>query len=232
METHSAASLSETIIGMLRGRILNWEYPPGYKVTEQALCEEFDVSRSPVREALRVLVAEGLMEKTYRKGHVVRRLESKEIEDLYELRLALELFSIERLAGRGLAAPELVKMRSPWEAIQGDARLDKEMLAKMDREFHESLALAMGNMALYQQLVDINERLGVFRVVDFSIERRLESTCRQHLEILERIEARDVTGARRALESNIRDSMLSVRHTIHETLERKTRLAAREHSTG
>ena len=68
MKNQTSANLSNDIFIALKDRIVRWHYPPGYRFTEEGLCEEFGVSRSPVREALRILVEKSLVDKEPRKG--------------------------------------------------------------------------------------------------------------------------------------------------------------------
>src|SRR5882757_9917221 len=89
------------ILRSLRERILNWYYPPGAHSGEEALCAEFSASRVPVREALRVLAEQGLVDKVPNMGCYVKQPDVEGIHQLYDYRLALELFVVERLAETG-----------------------------------------------------------------------------------------------------------------------------------
>ena len=69
------SGLSASIVGTLKERIVGWQYPPEHRLTEESLCREFGVSRSPVREALRVLVSNGFIKKLQNRGYAVRQLD-------------------------------------------------------------------------------------------------------------------------------------------------------------
>src|SRR5829696_383208 len=97
MPHQPSPNLSTEIFTVLKDRIIRWHYASGHRFTEEGLCEEFGVSRSPVREALRMLVENNLVEKMPYKGYRVKQLDMKEIHELYEVRMALETFVIERL---------------------------------------------------------------------------------------------------------------------------------------
>jgi len=213
-------SISAPLIATLKERIITWRYPPEHRLTEDGLCREFGVSRSPVREALRVLAATGFVRRTDNRGYVVRQVKVKEVDEIYEVRLALELYAVEALAMRGAPAEELAAMTRTWKAVRRQPKRDVEELAELDASFHEGLARLLGNETLMQQLEGLNERLLIFRTIDFAKPSRVESTCAQHLAILDRIAARDATGAREALRENIEDGRNIVENAIKEALAR------------
>jgi DNA-binding GntR family transcriptional regulator len=213
-----AAGLSATIVATLKRRIIGWEYPPDHRLTEEALSQEFGVSRSPVREALRVLATTGFVRKLANRGYAVHQVSLREIEELYDLRLALELHVAESLAERGAPEEVLHGLKQTWLDIRQAPPRRPEEMARLDTTFHETLAEAAGNRALLQQLRAIDERLLVFRIIDFESDQRTESTCAQHVAIIERILARDPAGARLAVKDNIEDSSDIVRSSLKAAL--------------
>lgn len=221
MSARTASTLASSIVATLKERIIAWQYPPEHRLTEEGLCREFGVSRSPVREALRVLATNGLVRRMANRGYAVRQVNMRELEELYEVRLALELFTVEALAVRGFPPAALEALRETWRVVEQEdpARSDEEM-AELDTEFHETIAALVGNETLLHQLQAINERLLVFRMIDFGRENRIADTCAQHLKILDRIVARDADGARLAIRSNIDDGRTIVGAAIKEALAR------------
>ena len=222
----SAAELGEPIrlsgqlVDQLRERIVRWEYPPGHRITEEDLCQEFGVSRSPVREALKVLVANGFVEQLPRRGYAVRQLKIREIEELYEVRLALEQLVVERLAERDDPGAGLDALRENWSRLTDGQAPSSTDLARLDEAFHEGLARILGNITLVNQLQMINERLLIFRTIDFESPQRVEETCRQHLAVLDRIAAGDPEGARAAIRRNIDDGCIIVESALANALAR------------
>lgn len=221
------SSRSTSIVSALKERILGWEYPPEYSLTEEALCEEFGVSRSPAREALRALATNGFLKKMPNRGYVVKQLNLQEVLEVYELRLALELFVVEQLAERDEPIKEVKNLRQTWTALLNGHPRKGEELAELDTKFHETLAQAVGNRMLLNELRVINERLLVFRMIDFARPERTEDTCHQHLEILARIKAKDILGARTAMQKNIQNGRNVVSLAIKEALAKAYSL---EHS--
>jgi DNA-binding GntR family transcriptional regulator len=220
MAERSSSTLGASIVATLKERIIGWQYPPEYRLTEEALCREFGVSRSPVREALRVLATNGFVRRMANRGYAVRQVNLKELEELYEVRLALELYAIETLATHGAPPKALSALKETWLAVRRNEFGKREELAELDTAFHETLAGLIGNDTLLQQLRAINERLLVFRMIDFDKEDRVETTCQEHLAILDKVAAQDAQGAREAIRRNIEAGRAIVKATLKEALAR------------
>ena len=216
-------SLSGSIVATLKERIISWQYPPEYRLTEEALCREFNVSRSPVREALRVLATNGLVKRMANRGYAVRQVNLREIEEIYEVRLALELYAVETSPSRG-APPKAPRPPSARHGNLSAARrrvsMARNIWPNSTRNSTKSLVFLIGNETLMKELKAINERLFVFRMIDFGKANRVESTCVQHLNVLKRIAAKDVNGARAAIRMNIEDGRNIVHATFKDALAR------------
>lgn len=224
------SNLSSSIVAALKEQIVHWHYPPEHRLTEAELCEEFNVSRSPVREALRMLASDGFVKKLPNRAYVVRQYNLDEIEELYDLRLALELYTVERLATTGPLRPsdkeDIDALKATWSKLLNGSAKKAEELARLDTLFHETLAQAAGNKTLLRHLRAINERLMLFRMMDFDKADRAKSTCRQHLEILKRIAAKDQPGARAAMRQNIEEGRNNVHTAIKDALAKAYSLRA------
>jgi DNA-binding GntR family transcriptional regulator len=220
MNEHPSPNLSTDVFSVLKERIIRWEYAPGHRFTEEGLCEEFGVSRSPVREALRMLVENNLVEKMPYKGYRVKQLDMKEIHELYEVRMALETFVIERLTQGEYPQKEWKDLYRLWQSLRKAAITNSHDFAKMDEDFHERLAVWTANGTLLQQIRSIDERLHFIRMTDITTAERLQATCEQHLRILDCIKEKNIECARQALQLNIEDGRKNVEHAIKEALAR------------
>jgi DNA-binding GntR family transcriptional regulator len=220
MKEQPSHNLSTDIFSVLKERIIRWEYAPGHRFTEEGLCEEFGVSRSPIREALRMLVENDLVDKAPHKGYNVKQLELQEIHELYEVRLALEIYVIEHLAQRGYPEKEWDALSLTWQNLRKAAMTDPVDFSRKDEEFHEMLAIWTGNQTLLQQIRSIDERLHFIRMTDITSVPRLQATCEQHLRILDCIKEKNIECAREALQINIEDGRKNVEHAIKEALAR------------
>ncbi len=195
--------LDKSVLQDLRRRIVAWEYPPDFQLIEESLCEVYQVSRSPIRQALSHLVAEGLVIHLPRRGFRVKQLQIKDVEELYEFRFALEAQILKNLAQRGLPQEVYQQLYTTWSDIENKRQLSWVELAALDEIFHTTLAEVYGNALLLSQIKSINERIFVFREIDFQSQGRLEATQKEHLEILERLVARDSEGVEKILKRNL-----------------------------
>lgn len=219
----SPNQMGQRILQEVRQRILSWYYPPGHHLGEPELSEEFAASRVPVREALRALVEQGLVDKVPNQGCFVRQPDSEATHHLYDLRLALELFVVERLARSGLSPEWLVQERANWEPLLGvraDAPVDGELLVRMDEAFHLAMARALANPYIVASMKDINDRLRFVRLVVVTTPHRIQTTAGEHLAILDAIEKREPETARRALRQNLHHARNQIEIAISRGLSR------------
>ncbi len=223
MTKRQRANLSSDIFETLKQRILNWEYAPGFRLREEALCQEFHVSRVPVREALHMLEEDGLVDKRPHQGCRVHLPDAAEIKQLYGVRLALELFVVESLATNGMSAEKWQPLYDTWQRLyrtRTAEELSQISLAWQDTAFHEALAAATGNDILLAYLRNINERVGIVRLTDITTLERLLETCQQHLPILEHIRDGNVAEAREAMAQNIAHGRDNVNTALKNALAR------------
>ena len=175
------ASRSDEIFNVLKARIIRWDYPPAHRLTEDALCAEFGVSRIPVREALHMLVENNLVDRVPHRGCTVKQPNLGEIHELYEVRLALELYVVEQLALQGLGQTTHTSLAAQWQELAGHAAAaelpDTETLARHDEAFHETLAAATGNVTLLAHLRLLNERLLFMRMTDITTPNTLRTSA-------------------------------------------------------
>jgi DNA-binding GntR family transcriptional regulator len=197
---------AKTIYTVLKKRILDWEYIPGQRFTEKTLCEEFAVSRVPVREALSMLIDKGLVIKERNVGCRVRKLSVEDINHLYELRIALELYAIEVFAATPAAALKVADLKMEWleyALFSEEGDVDPVFWSAADERFHETLVDMLENPALSKALHDVNDQLRFLRMKDITTFTRLKRTCKAHLAILESIEQGKPSEARTRLHKNI-----------------------------
>lgn len=213
-------NLSGEVYETLSERIRIWHYPPGYRLTEEELCSEFEVSRSPVREALNMLVEAGLVDKAERKGYRVRKIDLQELEELYDTRLVLELSVMERLCERGISPGLLERLRKRWEELRDALPAMSQEAALEDEQFHEALAAEAGNRVMQRILKDIDRSIHFVRLSDITDPERLKKTCSDHLEILDALERCDVALAQELTRKNILWGKEKVSNALKEALIR------------
>jgi DNA-binding GntR family transcriptional regulator len=174
---------------------------PGERVNELELAERFDVSRTPLREALNRLVAESLLSFVPNRGFFVRRLERQDVFDLYELRRSLEsaavMLAAERADVKGIRA-----LRKFWkDVLRVKVKVPAEELVAKDEEFHMRLVALSGNNEMVRALYGINARIHFVRWVD--LEQRGHDAFAEHLDLLDALESRDVMRCRALVETHI-----------------------------
>lgn len=189
----------------LRDAIVTGEFPPGQPLVEAELAARVGVSRTPIREALRRLDAEGLLERGNRGSLVVRERSPEEIIDVYDVRILLEgeaarqasqkassidLARIERLVERGF----------DLEGPDGEG-LAREQVA-LNREFHRSIWRAARNQALSSVLERLEMHLLRFPATTLSYPGRWDEAREQHAALAAAIAARDPERARRLAEDH------------------------------
>ncbi len=218
----ASKQLAAQVLKRLRERILNWYYPPGHHLAEQAICEEFSASRIPVREALRALFEQGLVDKVPNCGCYVKQPDVEGTQQLYDLRLALELYVVETLAQRPKPPLDVIATeRAYWEPfldVRADEKVDGDELVTSDERFHLSLAEAVGNVPIIEALKTINARLRFVRLVVITTPHRVQETAGEHLAILKALAKRDAEAARRALRQNLNHARNKIEIAISRAL--------------
>ncbi|MGY6272120.1 GntR family transcriptional regulator [Achromobacter denitrificans] len=208
----SGPSLEE-IVEILRSRIVNHEAPPGAKLSEVTLTEEFNVSRPRIREAFGVLEDRGLIERIPNRGAVVTRLSEEEIYALFEVREVLEALAVRLATERG--------DRAQWEALaqrfNGPAKTaletgDLDFYVDCVTSFREKTLAASGNPLLAAQMEGIYDRTKVLIRRLMLVPGRAAKGLQQHQEILKAMCAGDAELAERLKRANIRDSRNSFQH--------------------
>ncbi|MEI8096044.1 MAG: GntR family transcriptional regulator [Spirochaetales bacterium] len=213
-------NLSGDIYEQLSLRILGWEYPPSHRLTEEGLCAEFQVSRSPVREALNMLVERGLVRKNARQGYTVRDLDLQEIKDSYDVRLVLELDVVARLCRAGVDGAVLDRMEARWTQLRDGLPALSPKAAEEDEGFHRELAEATGNRVLVRALGAIDSHIHFVRRSDITNTERLRQTCVDHLEIIAALRQKDLATVSVALRRNIEWGKTNVEAAIKDALVR------------
>ena len=222
---HKVSTLRERAYAHIQRKIAVGELPPGRAISEVSLAKEFGMSRSPIREALGQLAAEGILEQSPNRGTVVPRLTRQDIIELYELREALEVYAVGKAASLPPLRADLSKLQALTDAIlglkdelerSGKSELNPEQMQRFvnyDLGTH-MLLMRMAANARIQRIV--NDTRLLIRI--FAMPRRghtvglLEDIHSKHSDILRAIKEQDRQRAMSAISEHIRVSM-------HERLE-------------
>lgn len=212
-------NLTDRIYRQIKEDIFDFRLLPGDRFSENEIAERVQASRTPVREALSRLQREGFVEVSFRSGWQVKPFDFNQFEQLYDVRIVLELAAVKKLCEME-PAPDLNELKKTWLVKVADRLEDGPTVCVMDERFHEQLIEATGNKEMARIHHDITERLRVIRRIDFTKKNRIEATYEEHGKILRNVIQRRSEDAQRLLRSHIEASKAEVRKiTLHMLYE-------------
>ncbi|HEY2751896.1 GntR family transcriptional regulator [Phenylobacterium sp.] len=200
----------------IREGIMRGTYAQGAHITAQGLATASGLSRTPVREAMRRLDAEGLIRIIPNRGAFVVHWDKDEIQHIYDLRVLLEGFAAES-AALHVTPEQLLELRAIADEMQAmviSPEPSREAIAEVNDRFHKAILKASGNSRLQELLngiVEMSLVLSTFR--HYQIEE-LRRSANQHSELVSALEVRDPAWARNVMAAHI----LSARHTLLNVL--------------
>jgi GntR family transcriptional regulator, gluconate operon transcriptional repressor len=204
---HQAASLSQQAADVLRERILSGDFGEGERLNEAALARQLGTSRGPIREALKQLRAEGLVREEPRRGAFIVELTAHDVEEIYELRAALETRAVRLLLG-GTEARDLRELEEVLAELKRAAKAkDRHEVARLDLEFHATVCRLSGNSRLHRAFVEHAAVLRTLLVVEeAAFFSSLVDIGPQHEPLLDALRAGDVGKAEAAFNEHLEDA--------------------------
>ena len=202
--------LREVVSETLRDAIVNGILQPGERLMEIQLAEELGVSRTPVREAIRKLELEGFVVMVPRRGTYVADLSLKDINEVFEIRTALDVLAaglaVERITDEELEEMERLLVHI-GEYIDSE---DMDRIVEADGQFHDLLYIASRNDRLVGIINNLREQFTRFRSISIAYPGRLKNTWEEHRRLLEAIAQRDADQAMQIA----REHMENAEHTL------------------
>ncbi|MEM1373021.1 MAG: GntR family transcriptional regulator [Pseudomonadota bacterium] len=198
-------SSGETAYETLLGAIRSGEYAPGDRLREEEVGERLRLSRTPVREALRRLEAEGIVEHRPRQGASIRALGHSEVVELYEMRAVLERTAAEMAAKHGSEA-EFDTLSALNDQILAE-RSNPARAAAINQDFHRGLYLACRNRFLLEAARALNNSLLLLGPTTFTDADRVDVVAREHGAIIDALRAGDRQAAGQAAEAHLATSL-------------------------
>ena len=199
-------SLRGKIYNTLRENILNNKYKPGESLIETKLADELHVSRTPIREAIRQLELEGLVESIPNRGVYVRGISKKDMKDIYGIRLVLEILAA-KWAIDNITDDEINDLKDLYELMEFyTTKGDIDRIAKLNTEFHQIIFNASKSSILINLLNDFQLYVRWARHESLSIPGRMEKALEEHKRILEAFEGRNSDEVVKALSAHIENS--------------------------
>ena len=183
--------LHQEVATRLRQRIVEGLIAPGAKLNERELSELLQVSRTPLREAIKMLAAEGLVELLPNRGAVVASLSEQDVADTFEVIAGLEGQSGE-LAAQRVTAPELAEIRAlHYEMLAAFTRRDLSTYYRLNAQIHALINAAARNPVLTQTWRNVNARLQALRFRSNFDEAKWQRAVKEHERMVELLAARD-----------------------------------------
>jgi DNA-binding GntR family transcriptional regulator len=210
--------LRDKVVAELRRRIIDCDYPPGDRLTEDRLADDFGVSRNPVREAIRVLEREGFLVGLPRRGAVVATVSRQDIENVFEVRLVLEVLAAQ-LAAKHIDAAGAATLRQLVTDSASAATATE--LAALNSAFHAEICRLCGNTLLMSIMDSLHDRLQwIYRQ---TAVHRAPMSLTEHTALAGAITVGDSEAAGRAAHAHVvaaRETAL--RHSIHSVAATST----------
>lgn len=194
MIEHKTISLADQVFDHLENDILSGKYQRGEVLTESKLCAEMGVSRTPIREALRRLEQEHIIEESG-KGSVVIGINGKDLEDIFLIRKSLECMAAS-LAAKNRTDEQLKDLKEALEFQEFYLnKNDPEQIKLMDNRFHETLYKLSGSTTFYDTLVPLHKKIQKYRRASVENSSRAAASVAEHRKIYEAIEAKNSAAA-------------------------------------
>lgn len=198
--TLTPRALYQEVAEQLRQRIFNRVLEPGSWIDELKIAEEFGISRTPLREALKVLAAEGLVTMKVRRGAYVTEMSEKDLRDVYHLLSLLESDAAGVVAAT--ATPAQIQALQDLHAELEAAAAEREPFFALNERFHLLLLELADNRWRSQTVADLRKVMKLNRHNSLLKQGRIEDSLNEHRAILAAIVARDVPGTVQAMQAH------------------------------
>jgi DNA-binding GntR family transcriptional regulator len=198
------AALHEQVAHRLRQMLVESRIPPGAKLNERELSEVLHVSRTPLREAIKMLAAEGLVELLPNRGAIAVELNEADILNTFEVMAGLEGMSGE-LAAQRITDAELAEIRAMhFEMMAAWTRRDLSNYYRLNSQIHEAINRAAKNPVLTDTYRQVNARLQALRFRSNQDEEKWKRAVKEHEKMVEALAARDAAAMRQVLMDHLR----------------------------
>ena len=209
-ERIQSQALYMQVADRLRDQIYQHELKPGDAIDEMALCERFGISRTPLREALKVLDSEGLIELIPRKGSFVRSMDIDELNELFPVMAVLEGLcakeAVEHCAEQDLK--QLNTMHEKLEAYAAEGSIDAYY--EQNFVFHQAIQDLSGNKWLQRIIGDLRKVLRLARHMQLTIPGRLQASLEEHRQIMQAFNQHDPEMADQCMQNHLQQQWHSL----------------------
>lgn len=208
--------LRDVVFHTLREAILKGELRPGERLMELQLAAKLGVSRTPIREAIRMLEQEGLAVTIPRKGAEVAKMTEKDMEDVLQVRQALDALAAS-LACEQITAEELERLECARHDFESSIRTkDVKRIAEMDVKFHDIIYQATGNPKLVNLLNNLREQMYRYRIEYLKDEKNYPLLLEEHKTMVEAFIQKDKEKVTECMRQHVANQAVTVKAIIRE----------------
>lgn len=205
MIEHKTVSLADQVYERIETDILSGKYERGEVLTELKLCENLGVSRTPVREALRRLADDHIIEEGAR-GCTVLGINRDDLKDIYEIRCEIEGIAAQRAANR-ITEEEINRLRELVDLQEFYcAKNDADHIKSVDNEFHQLIYHFSGSNILYTTLMPLHKKIQKYRKASVENKTRSSQSYEEHKAILEALIAKNGELAKEKMAQHVRNA--------------------------
>jgi len=209
-------TLHSEIVDHLRELIVSGELAPGQKIPEKALCERFDISRTPLREALKALAAEGMIELLPQRGARVVTITDEELQELFPIIASIEALAGE-LACEKISDAQIDAIRQMHEDMIEAYRASRSLeYSRLNRAIHFAIFEAADNASLLALYRNLELRIRNIRHTVRQAPRDWKEAVSDHEKILQALAARDGSRLGKIMRQHVMNTARTVRHSIDE----------------
>ena len=211
------AALHDQLTHRLRQMLVENQIPPGAKLNERALCEALHVSRTPLREAIKALAAEGLVALVPNRGAVALALTEEDIQHTFEVLAGLESHS-GRLAAERITEAEWTEIQAlHFEMLAAYTRRDLSLYYRLNAQIHQAINLAAKNPVLSATYQQVNARLQALRFRSNQDEVKWAAAMAEHTQMVEALAARDGQALGQLLQQHLQHKCAVVVAQLRDT---------------
>ncbi len=203
--TLAPRALYEEVAELLRQRIFRRELEPGSWIDEVKLTQEFGISRTPLREALKVLAAEGLVTMKVRRGAYVTEVSEQDLAEVYHLLALLESDAAAEVARRATDA-QLAELQALHAELEGAAG-DRDRFFALNERFHMRLLELAGNRWRNQLVADLRKVMKLNRHASLLKSGRIAESLAEHRAVVAGLRARDAEATRQRMQDHFRNGL-------------------------
>ncbi|MEC7538415.1 MAG: GntR family transcriptional regulator [Pseudomonadota bacterium] len=205
------STLHGNLVANIRELIIEGDLEPGAKVPERILSERYGVSRTPLREALKTLASEGLLELLPHRGARVARLTAEDVDQMFPIMGALEALSGE-LACQNLTEDQYAEIQAlHYQMVLHYTRRELKPYFQVNQEIHEKILSASANQLLLHMYQTLSGRIRRARYVANMSSERWSQAVKEHEEMLNALAARDGTALADVLKRHLRNKCETVK---------------------